>query len=136
MRSSRPVLGVTEHVSPLEHVLLAFDGSSKSQEALFVATYFAEQWQTKLSILTSPDDRVSNGSAGDFAQNYLEFNEIEAEFIAKTYSVETLKSTAEEIRADLVVMGSYGGRLLKHVTVGSSINYMLRESQLPILICR
>lgn len=136
MRSSRPVLGVTERVSPFEHVLLAFDGSSKSQEALFVATYFAEQWQTKLSILTSPDDRVSNSSAQDFARNYLEFNEIEAEFITKKYSVETLKSTAEEIRADLVVMGSYGGWFLKHITVGSSIDYMLRESQLPILICR
>lgn len=136
MRSSRPVLGVTESVSHLDHALLAFDGSPKSQEALFVVTYFAEQWQTKLSILTAPDDRVSNSSAQDFARNYLEFNEIEAEFITQKYSVETLKSTAEEIHADLIVMGSYGGRLLKHITAGSSINFMLRESQLPILICR
>ncbi len=136
MRSSRPVLGVTERISPLNHVLLAFDGSPKSQEALFVATYFAEQWHTRLSILSAPDNRVSNRSAQDFARNYLEFNEIEAEFIIQPYSVETLKSTAEEINTDLVVMGSYGGWLLKHVTVGSSINFMLRESQLPILICR
>lgn len=136
MRSSRPVLGVTDRVSSLGHALLAFDGSPKSQEALFIATYFAEQWQTKLSILTAPDDRVSKKSARDFARNYLEFNEVEAEFITQNYSVETLKSTAEEINADLVVMGSYGGWLLKHITVGSSINFMLRESQLPILICR
>jgi nucleotide-binding universal stress UspA family protein len=136
MRSSRPVLGFTDRVSPLEHVLLAFDGSPKSQEALFVATYFAEQWQTKLSILSAPNNRVSNRSAQDFARNYLEFNEIEAEFITKEYSAEALKSTAEEIKADLIVMGSYGGWLLKHVTVGSSINFLLRESQLPVLICR
>jgi nucleotide-binding universal stress UspA family protein len=136
MHSSRPVLGIPDRISNLDHILLAFDGSPKSQEALFVATYFAEQWQTKLSILTAPDNRVSNRSAQDFAQNYLEFNEIEAEFITQKYSVEALKSTAEEINADIVVMGSYGGWLLKHVTVGSSINFMLRESQLPILICR
>ena len=135
-RCSRPVLGVTGRVSHLDHALLAFDGSPKSQEALFVATYFAEQWQTKLSILTAPDDKVSDSSAQDFARNYLEFNEIEAEFITKEYSVETLKSTAEEIKADLIVMGSYGGWLLKHITVGSSIDFMLRESQIPILICR
>jgi nucleotide-binding universal stress UspA family protein len=136
MRSSRPVLAIPGQISNLAHVLLAFDGSPKSQEALFVATYFAEQWQTRLSILTAPDDRVSKRSARDFARNYLEFNEIEAEFITKKYSVETLKSTAEEISADLIVMGGYGGWLLKHITVGSSINFMLRESQLPILICR
>ncbi|HEX2994921.1 MAG TPA: universal stress protein [Anaerolineales bacterium] len=136
MRSSRPVLAIPGSVSKLEHALLAFDGSPKSKEALFVATYLAEQWKTKLSILTAPENRVADHSAKTFARNYLEFNEIEAEFITKNYSVETLKSTAEEIAADLIVMGSYGGWLLKHVTVGSSINFMLRESQLPLLICR
>ncbi|MBN2118880.1 MAG: universal stress protein [Anaerolineales bacterium] len=135
-RSSRPVLGITDRVSHLGHALLAFDGSPKSREALFVATYFAEQWQTKLSILTAPDDRVSGGSARDFARNYLEFNEIEASFITRKYAVETLKSTAGEINADLIVMGGYGGWLLKQMTVGSSIDFMLRESQIPILICR
>ncbi|HSB00452.1 MAG TPA: universal stress protein, partial [Anaerolineales bacterium] len=136
MRSSRPVLAIPDRISSLAHVLLAFDGSPKSQEALFVATYFAEQWQTKLSILTAPGDKAASRSAQDFARNYLEFNEIEAGFITQKYSVATLKSTAEEIDADLVVMGGYSGWLLKHITVGSSINFMLRESQLPILICR
>jgi nucleotide-binding universal stress UspA family protein len=136
LRSSRPVLAIPGKVSRLEHILLAFDGSPKSQEALFIATYFAEQWKTKLSILSAPEDRVSKNSAQDFARNYLEFNEVEAQFITKKYSVEALKSTAAEIQADLIVMGSYGGWILKHVTVGSSINFLLRESELPILICR
>ncbi len=136
MRSPGPVLAIPGEFSCLDHVLLAFDGSPKSREALFVATYFAEQWQTKLSILTAPGDKVASRSAQDFARDYLEFNEIEAEFIIQKYSTEALKATAEEIHADLIVMGSYGGWLLKHITVGSSINFMLRESELPILICR
>ena len=82
------------------------------------------------------DDTVSDSSAQDFAKNYLEFNEIEADFISKKYSTETLKTTAEEIHADLVIMGGYSGSILKEMTVGSSVNFMLRESQLPILICR
>ena len=77
MRSSRPMLAVPGRLSNLAHVLLAFDGSPKSQEALFVATYFVEQWQTKLSVLTAPDDKVAGHSAQDFARNYLEFNELE-----------------------------------------------------------
>jgi nucleotide-binding universal stress UspA family protein len=135
-RSSRPVLAITERVAHFDHALLAFDGSPKSQEALFVATYFAEQWQTKLSILSAPDDKVSSHSAQDFARDYLEFNELQANFITQKYSVGALKTTAEEINADLIVMGGYGGWILKQITVGSSINFMLRESQLPILICR
>ncbi len=135
-RSSRPILAIPGKISELKHALLAFDGSPKSKEALFVATYLAEQWQTKLTILTGLDDAVSDSSAQEFAQNYLEFNEIEADFISKKYSADTLKTTAEEISADLVIMGGYSGSILKEMTVGSSVNYMLRESQLPILICR
>ena len=135
-RSSRPILAIPGKVSKLKHALLAFDGSPKAKEALFVATYLAEQWQTKLTILTGLDDTVSESPAQDFAQNYLEFNEIEADFISKNYSAHVLKTTAEEISADLVIMGGYSGSILKEMTVGSSVNYMLRESQLPILICR
>ena len=135
-RASRPIFAISEKVSVLQHALLAFDGSPKSKEALFVATYLAEQWQTKLTILTGLEDTALDSSAQEFAQNYLEFNEIEADFISRKYSAETLKATAEEIQADLLLMGGYSGSILKEMTVGSSVNYMLRESQLPILICR
>jgi nucleotide-binding universal stress UspA family protein len=33
-------------------------------------------------------------------------------------------------------MGGYSGSILKEMTAGSSVNFMLRESQLPVLICR
>jgi nucleotide-binding universal stress UspA family protein len=135
-RSPRPILAIRGMVSNLRHALLAFDGSPKSKEALFVATYLAEQWQTKLTILTGLQDQELDTSAQDFAQNYLEFNEIKADFISKKYSAETLKATAEEINADLVIMGGYSGSILKEMTVGSSVNFMLRESELPVLICR
>ena len=135
-RSSRPILAMPGGISELKHALLAFDGSPKAKEALFVATYLAEQWQTKLTILTGLDDAASDRSAQDFAQNYLEFNEIQADFIVEKYSAEVLNKSADEVQADLVIMGGYSGSILKEMTVGSSVNYMLRESQLPILICR
>jgi nucleotide-binding universal stress UspA family protein len=135
-RSSRPVLGITDKVSQLNHALLAFDGSPKAREALFVATYLAEQWNTKLTVFTGLDDENLNASAQEFAQNYLEFNEVEAHFITEKYSPETLKITADEINADFIIMGGYSGSILKEMTIGSSVNFMLRESQLPILICR
>ncbi len=135
-RSSRPILGIPGSISSMNHALLAFDGSPKAKEALFVATYLAEQWTTKLTIFTGLDDENLNNSTQVFAQNYLEFNEIEAGFITQKFSPEALKITADEINADLIIMGGYSGSILKEMTVGSSVNFMLRESQMPILICR
>jgi nucleotide-binding universal stress UspA family protein len=135
-RSSRPILAIPGIISHFQHALLAFDGSPKSREALFVATYLAEQWQTKLTILTGLPDQALDSSAQEFAQNYLEFNEVEADFLSKKYLPETLKATAEEIQADLVIMGGYSGSILKEMTAGSSVNFMLREAELPVLICR
>ena len=135
-RASRPILAIQGRISSFEHALLAFDGSPKAKEALFVATYLAEQWKTKLTILTGLEDQQLDTSAQDFAQNYLEFNEIQADFISRKYSGEMLKVTAEEIHADLVIMGGYSGSILKEMTAGSSVNFMLRESDRPLLICR
>ncbi|MGZ9236090.1 MAG: universal stress protein, partial [Anaerolineales bacterium] len=135
-RCSRPILAIPSQFSNLNHALLAFDGSPKAREALFVATYLAEQWKTELTIFTGLDHEVSDNSVQEFAQDYLEFNEIEARFITEKYSPEMLKRTAEEINADFIIMGGYSGSILKEMTIGSSVNFMLRESPLPVLICR
>ena len=134
--ASRPILAVPGKTTTLGHGLLAFDGSPKAREALFVATYLAEQWQTRLTIFAGQGENAADSSAKDFARNYLEFNEVAADFINEKYSPETLRKTAEEIQADVVIMGGYSGSILKEMTVGSSVNYMLRESAIPILICR
>jgi nucleotide-binding universal stress UspA family protein len=135
-RASRPILAIPRILSNFQHALLAYDGSPKAKEALFVATYLAEQWQTKLTILTGLEKQELESSAQDFARNYLEFNEINADFVSQKYSGETLKAIAEEINADLVIMGGYSGSILKEMTAGSTVNYMLRDAELPILICR
>ena len=135
-RCPRPLLAVPGDVSSLNHALLAFDGSPKAKEALFIATYLAEQWKTQLTILAGLEDKAAQDSAQDFAHNYLEFNEVEARFIEEKYSPAVLKLTAEEINADLVIMGGYSGSILKEMTVGSSVNHMLRAFRRPVLICR
>jgi nucleotide-binding universal stress UspA family protein len=135
-RCPRPLLAAPGDVSSLNHALLAFDGSPKAKEALFIATYLAEQWKTQLTILIGLEDKAAQDSAQDFARNYLEFNEVEARFIEEKYSPAVLKLTAEEINADLVIMGGYSGSILKEMTVGSSVNHMLRAFRRPVLICR
>ncbi len=135
-RSSRPILALPGRLSSFRQALLAFDGSPKAKEALFVATYLAEQWGTRLTVLIGKEDQSSDTLAEDFARNYLEFNEVEGKFIREKYSPAVLKLTAEEIDADLVIMGGYSGSILKEMTIGSSVNHMLQGSLFPVLICR
>jgi nucleotide-binding universal stress UspA family protein len=135
-RCPRPLLAVPGHVSGLKHALLAFDGSPKAREALFVATYLAEQWESGLTILIGREDQPTDDSAQEFARNYLEFNEVEARFIQEKYSPAVLMLTAEQVNADLVIMGGYSGSILKEMTIGSSVDHLLRAFRRPILICR
>ena len=132
--SARPILTVAEKTSPMDNALLAFDGSVKSREALFVATYLAEKWKTKLTILTVGNN-VQN-SVQDYARSYLELHEIRADFVMKSGSRDIFLKTILESQINLVVMGGYSGAALKEVVVDSTVNYLLRKTNCSLLICR
>ncbi len=53
-RCPRPIVAVPGKPSPLNRALLAFDGSPKAMEALFVGTYLNVRWTTSLVLLTIP----------------------------------------------------------------------------------
>jgi nucleotide-binding universal stress UspA family protein len=133
-RSPRPVLALPTGATDLDRAVLAFDGSAKAKEALFVAAYLAEQWKTSLTIYTG--EGTNAVATQETARQYLELHEIQAEYVITKASVETLKRISEERQANLVLMGGYSGAILKEVTLGSWVNYMLREQNAPVLICR
>jgi len=135
--SSRPLLTVPQQASKFKHALLAYDGTDLSKEALFVATYFAEIWKTKLTVFTALDGSKVTADVQDYVRKYLEFHEVEAEYVlSEQGAMDALKQTADEKKVDLVLMGSHGGNILEQVFVGSALDYMLRESKVPTFICR
>lgn len=135
--SSRPLVTVPAQAMQFQRAVLSYDGTERSKEALFVATYLAEMWKTKLTIFTALDGIKVKADVQDYVRRYLELHEVEAEYvISERGAMDALKSTAEERNADLVLMGSHGGSVLNQVLVGSALDYMLRESKIPIFICR
>lgn len=134
--SSRPLVTVPAQATQFQHAVLAYDGTDRSKEALFVAAYFAEMWKTQLTVFTALDTKVK-AEVQDYVRRYLELHEAEAEYVlSEVGAMDALKRTAEERNADLVLMGSHGGSVLNQVLVGSAVDYMLRESKIPIFICR
>ncbi len=133
-KSARPILTVPGQVSPLDRALVAFDGSRKSKEALFVAAYLAEQWKTALTVLTLTDDPDSTVQA--YAHEYLELHEIQADFLLTSGPPETFLEVMKARETNLIVMGGYSGNAWQEVIIGSLVNFLLREADCPILICR
>jgi nucleotide-binding universal stress UspA family protein len=135
--SSRPLLTVPAGASQFKHALLAYDGSDRAKEALFVATYLAEMWKTGLIVFTAPDGPKLTADAQEYVRRYLDIHEIEAEYIVSEQgAMGFLNETVDKRGVDLVLMGSHGGSTLRQVFVGSALDYMLRESKVPIFICR
>jgi nucleotide-binding universal stress UspA family protein len=133
----RPVLAVPGRMGSLERPLLAYDGSSKAQEALFLATYFAGQWGTTLTVATVAENDTNPSEVITRARDYLEGHGVQAVYIEEEGHVaETLLDIAETHHNDLILMGGYGRAPVFEVVLGSAVDQILRESQIPVLICR
>jgi nucleotide-binding universal stress UspA family protein len=135
-RSARPLLAVPGELSRLERALLIFDGSPKAKEALFVAAYLGERWRTALTVIALLQGSKVGPSVLDYARRYLEFHELPADFILTTGPLDVFLKTVAERQIDLVLMGGYSVSALEEVMVGSAVNFMLREANCPLLICR
>jgi len=135
-RCPRPVLAVPGQITPMENLLLAYDGSSKAKEALFVATYLVGEWRSKLTIAIGAETSDLK-AAREFAEKYLEFHEITATWVEIASPVaQTLRTLAEDQKMDMLLMGGYGARPVVEVVLGSTVDRVLRETHLPTLICR
>lgn len=135
--ASRPLITVPNKATRFEHALLAYDGTDHSKEALFVATYLAEMWKSKLTVFSALDGTKITADVQDYVRKYLEIHEVEAEYVlSERGAMDALKQTAEACSADLILMGSHGGTVIEQVFAGSALDYMLRESQVPTLVCR
>jgi nucleotide-binding universal stress UspA family protein len=134
--SPRPILTLKGEVSQLASALVAFDGSLKSREALFLATYLAERWGTALTVLTIEEPPKVTVAAQDYARTYLELHEMGAKFVVKSGSPDAFLEAIQESESDLVVMGGYSGMAMQEVVIGSAVNFLLRKANVPIFICR
>ncbi|MGD8632425.1 MAG: universal stress protein [Anaerolineales bacterium] len=136
-RCTRPVLTVPGKVTPLGPVLLAFDASPKAWEALYVATYLACHWTIPLTVLTVEEEDLEPETLQEKARLYLEGHNVQADFsIDSGDTAQAILSLAQERSLDWILLGGYGANPVVEVVVGSTVESLLRQSKLPMLICR
>lgn len=145
------------------HALIATDGSEVSLDAARKGVQLLSP--TKVTLLTAADTQVAvDSGAGGFEGNLLtpaESAEARDAILAEGRSeIDTtmdaigvdpsivehrlvegsagpmIVHVAEEVGADVVVVGSHGRGFLQRVVLGSVSEYVVRHSSVPVLVVR
>jgi nucleotide-binding universal stress UspA family protein len=134
---SRPILAVTGSPTPLSKALLAYDGSPKAREALFIATYISGSWNIPLVVVSvAPKKKISKEHLKE-ARQYLEDHGVEAAYVkAKGPVAETILQTAEDNECDWIIIGGYNLSPLVEAVLGTVLNQVIHEATIPLLICQ
>jgi nucleotide-binding universal stress UspA family protein len=136
-RSSRPILVAPSSPAPLEKAMLCYDGSPKSEEAMFIAAYLAGRWEIPLVVLHATENDESDGAGLERARSYLGSSGIEATFLEERGPVvPSILIACEQYHCDFLIMGGYGQKPIAGVVLGSAVDEVLRTSRRPVFICR
>jgi nucleotide-binding universal stress UspA family protein len=134
-RSPRPVLVVAK-ASEMKHALLAYDGSRKANEALYLAAYLASAWGTKVTVFTSFEKGLRESLNLQKAKGYLISQNVEADYISRRGPAgQLIVELAYEQGCDLVLIGGYGKGGLMEVMLGSTLDFVLRDFKGPVWVC-
>ncbi len=136
-RCPRPVLTVPGDPSPMRHALLAYDGSPKAREALYIGAYMAARWETRLTVIGVAEEGLDLTAALAEAAHYTAEMNIAPETVtARGPAAHAILDTAADRGCDLLLLGGYGANAMLTVIVGSTVDEILRTTKLPVLICR
>jgi nucleotide-binding universal stress UspA family protein len=136
-RSGRSVLATPRAVTPLNRIMLAYVDSPTSREALFLSTYFASRWGSSLGVVSvcASTDKAHQIQAP--VRAYLKKRQLVANYYQPTgYVSEGILKTAVEFDADLLVIGGFNRSPMVEVVLDMTLDQLLRDTTIPILICQ
>ncbi|MCG3113143.1 MAG: universal stress protein [Candidatus Manganitrophus sp. SB1] len=144
----------------IEQILVPTDFSSYATEALKEAVYLAQNLKAKITLLhvfeslfpyTPPPSRGPHAGAYQWLQNLKREQEEELRVAAEIVRKEGVQvaplfkeglahveiiRTAQEIKTDLIALGTHGKKGLTHLLLGSVTERVTREAPCPVLIVR
>jgi len=137
-QSRRTILFVKEDPLPVTSILMPFDGSQRSKEALYVAAYYAARYDCQLHLLL-----VMKGSDKDeinryYAQTYLERLGVEAEYhqgTSESFATDVV-SLAESLSVSTLILGGYEGTSILDRVFSQAIDAILAQVSVPVMICQ
>lgn len=133
-RCPRPLVTTPGEATPMDHALLAYDGSPKGHEALYMAAYLGSKWGIPLRVISVISGSVTEDTLNE-AREYLDKCGASVEYIAAEPPVTSAILHAAR-GCDFIIMGGYGTSPVIEVVLGSVVGEVLREAHQPLILCR
>ena len=136
-QSPRPILNIPSVPEKFERLLVAYNGNPRSREALYAAAYFASRWEVDLVVLTVAEPGKIKPKVINHARYYLRSRGIPATFMQQKGRIaEMILAAQAEQQCDFIFMGGYSKPPVIDNVLGSPLNQVLRETPVPVLVCR
>ncbi|AFS81107.1 UspA domain-containing protein [Candidatus Nitrosopumilus koreensis AR1] len=137
----------------IDSILVPVDISEKSTRALDAAIYFAKQLGSKITLLyVIPDLKVGNRIfmkeiakelqktskiSLKYAKDYCdERNIVAKQMTVRGHEPEEIIKISKKSKYDMIIMGSSGKGMLKELIFGSVSNFVMQNSDIPVLIVK
>lgn len=136
-KSPRPVFVSTRKFKEVEHPLLAYDGSQRASSAMESAAEFCARLKLPLTVLYVPKEEASGEKVFHEARSYLSSYGIEVRYeLGKGYPEQKIIEVLVNSNYDLLFIGAYGHRRIIEMVLGSTTEYVLRNSPCPVFLNR
>jgi len=136
-KSPKPVFVSTRKFKEVEHPLLAYDGSQRASSAMESAAEFCARLKLPLTVLYVPKEEASGEKVLQEAKSYLGPYGIEVRYeLGKGYPERKIIEYLVNSNYDLLFIGAYGHRRIIEMVLGSTTEYVLRNSPCPVFLNR
>lgn len=137
--TTKPCLVTSRQFEPVERILLAYDGSPTGKKLLnFLANSASlSAIETHLLMVAKSETDTTNAARLEDAVSILKKAGIDPVISLEVGEPEKVIAnyvTAHQI--NLLLMGAYGHRRIRHLVIGSTTVQLLRSSQIPVLLFR
>jgi nucleotide-binding universal stress UspA family protein len=137
-KSPRPVFVAPIQFQPIERPLLAYDGSQRSSAALHSAAEFCAVTDLPLTVLhVKPREGSAEDKVLDEARHYLSSYGVQPTFLSLSgYPYQQIVECVKERTHDLLFIGAYGHSRIIEMVLGSTTEYVLRNTPCPVFLSR
>lgn len=133
----RPVFVSTLDFRPATRPLLAYDGSQRAAAAMQAAAEFCSSLKLPLAVLTVGRDAEAAERTIEDARKYLGAYPLEVTCKVQTgHAPEQIVACIEQEGHDLLFIGAYGHSRILEMVLGSTTEYVLRNSPCPVFLNR
>ena len=133
--SGRPILAMTTPARPIERVVVAYDGSVASANALRAFGVLDGFSPSTIHVVHCEEDGVDSARLLDEGANYLRLHGHDPRtVVVEGNPADAILEHARSCEADLVVMGAVGRRGLSRLFLGDTASLALEQSGIPLLI--